>query len=180
MQKRKRCIICRKLFWPDTRVGERQRACGKPECQTARRARTQASWRRRNSDYFLARRLRERSAQADKAEAARARGPGKGEPVPRRPPPLRMPGVLRRIPWDVMQDEAGVPTTDFVAVVALLLIALAQDQKRAYPTDSKEDTPRLPDATEKDQITGHPIDSNGDSTRLPDHAVQDQKRAMPP
>jgi hypothetical protein len=91
-----------------------------------------------------------------------------------------MPGALRRIPWDVMQDEAGVPTTDFVAVVALLLIALAQDQKRAYPTDSKEDTPGLPDATEKDQITGHPIDSNGDSTRLPDHAVQDQKGAMPP
>lgn len=88
--------------------------------------------------------------------------------------------MLRRIPWDVMQDEAGVPTTDFVAVVALLLIALAQDQKRIYLTGSKEDPPRLPDAAVKDQRTGHSTDSNGDSTRLPDHAVQDQMRAMPP
>ena len=91
-----------------------------------------------------------------------------------------MPGALRRIPWDVMQDEAGVPTTDFVAVVALLLIALAQDQKRSYPTESKQDTSRLPDSAEKDQKTGHPTDSNEDSTRLPDRAVPDQMRAMPP
>ena len=91
-----------------------------------------------------------------------------------------MPGVLRRIPWDVMQDEAGVPTTDFVAVVALLLIALVQDQKRVYLTGSKEDPPRLPDAAVKDQKTVHPADSNGDPTRLLDHAVQDQMRFMPP
>ena len=91
-----------------------------------------------------------------------------------------MPGALRRIPWDVMQDEAGVPTTDFVAVVALLLLALVKDQKLAYPTDSKEDPPRLPGAAVKDQKTGHPADSNGDSPRLLDHAVQDQMQAMPP
>jgi hypothetical protein len=91
-----------------------------------------------------------------------------------------MPGVLRRIPWDVMQDETGVATTDFVAVVALLLIALAQDQKRSYLTANKEDPPRLPGAAVKDQKTSHPTDSNGDSTRLPDHTAQDQMRAMPP
>ena len=79
-----------------------------------------------------------------------------------------------------MQDEAGVPTTDFVAVVALLLVALVQDQRRSYPTDSKEDLPRLPGAAAKDQKTSHPADSNGDSPRLLDHAVQDQMQAMPP
>ena len=88
--------------------------------------------------------------------------------------------MLRRIPWDVMQDETGVPTTDFVAVVAQLLIALAQDQKRAYPIDSKEDLQGLPTAVVKDQKTVHPTDSKVDLTRLPDHVVQDQMRAMPP
>jgi len=180
MQKRKRCIICRKLFWPDTRVGERQRACSRPECQKARRARTQTSWRRRNPDYLLAWRLRERSAQADRADAARARGLGKGEPLLRRPPPLRMPGALRRIPWDVMQDEAGVPTTDFVAVVALLLVALVKDQRRSYSTENREDPSRLPGAAGKDQKTDHPTDSNGDLPHLLDHAAQDQMRAMRP
>lgn len=179
MQRRKRCIICWKLFWPDTRVGGRQRACSKAECQGARRARTQASWRRRNPDYILAWRLRKRSAQAERADAAKAKGLVQAEP-PRRPPPLRTPGALRRIPWDVMQDEAGVPATDFVAVVALLLVALVQDQKRSYQTDSKEDPRRLPDAAGKDQKTDHPTDSNRDPPRLLDEAVQDQMQAMPP
>ena len=30
------CSICRRWFRPDVRVGSRQRACGRPECQTAR------------------------------------------------------------------------------------------------------------------------------------------------
>jgi hypothetical protein len=91
-----------------------------------------------------------------------------------------MPGMLRRIPWDVMQDEAGVPTTDFVALVALLLVALVQDQKRAYLTDNKEDASRLPDPPAQDQKRSHPTDSTGDSPRLLDHSRQDQMRGMPP
>src|ERR1019366_1253336 len=42
------CAICRRWFRPDARIGSRQHACGKPECQTSRRQKTQASWRRRN------------------------------------------------------------------------------------------------------------------------------------
>ena len=41
--RKKPCRICRRWFQPDARVGERQRACGKPECQTARRQKTQAA-----------------------------------------------------------------------------------------------------------------------------------------
>lgn len=37
------CTICRRWFRPDARVGVRQRACTNPECQTARRRKTQAS-----------------------------------------------------------------------------------------------------------------------------------------
>ncbi|MGA2328940.1 MAG: hypothetical protein ABSH05_21935 [Bryobacteraceae bacterium] len=48
------CTICRRWFRPDKRVGERQRACGRPECQAARRQQTQASCRDRNPDYATA------------------------------------------------------------------------------------------------------------------------------
>ena len=180
MQRRKRCIICRRLFWPDGRVGDRQRACGRSECQRARRARTQASWRRRNPDYLPAWRLRQRSAQAARADEARAKSLGDGEPLLRRPPPLRTPGALRRIPWDVLQDEVGVPTTDFVAVVALLLVALVKDQKQSYLTENKEDSRRLLDRAGKDQKTGHLTDSKEDLPRLLDSAAKDQMRPMPP
>ena|SRR5260370_18966359 len=48
------CRICRRWFRPDSRVGVRQRACHAPECQTARRQKTQASWRSRNAGYAIA------------------------------------------------------------------------------------------------------------------------------
>ena len=49
--RKKPCRVCRRWFQPDPRVGDRQRVCGKPECQTARRQKTQADWRKRNPDY---------------------------------------------------------------------------------------------------------------------------------
>src|ERR1039458_9515569 len=55
------CAICRQWFRPDARVGSRQHACGKPECQTSRRQKTQASWRRRNPGYAIAYRIDQRA-----------------------------------------------------------------------------------------------------------------------
>ena len=44
LKARKRpCTSCRQWFRHDPGVGERQRACDRPECQTARRRKTQAS-----------------------------------------------------------------------------------------------------------------------------------------
>lgn len=50
--KRKRCRYCKRLFIPDPRVGERQKTCGDPLCQKAHKAKNNARWRRKNSDYF--------------------------------------------------------------------------------------------------------------------------------
>ena len=86
------CCICRRWFVPDRRVGRRQRACPAPTCQVARRARTQASWRRRNPDYFIAHRVQRRRLNADEAQAAVL--------------PLVLPPPLSQLPWDVAQ-KAG-------------------------------------------------------------------------
>lgn len=56
------CTICRRWFRPDPRVGDRQRACHKPECQAARRQKTQAQWRLRNPGYAVAYRIQQRGA----------------------------------------------------------------------------------------------------------------------
>jgi hypothetical protein len=69
--RKKPCRICRRWFQPDARVGERQRACGKPECQTARRQKTQADWRKRNPDYTISWRLDQRAARTPPPEALR-------------------------------------------------------------------------------------------------------------
>src|SRR5213593_2705980 len=106
------CCICRRWFRPDPRVGSRQRACGKPECQETRRVQTQRNWRESRPDYFTARRIRERGEQA------------------RSPEPLRLPPPLNRLPWDIAQDQFGVEGTDFIGILSTVLLRAAQDQIR--------------------------------------------------
>jgi hypothetical protein len=133
-RRRRRCTVCGELFGADPRVGPRQRACSRLECQQERRKQTQSKWRKRNPEYFLDRRLRARSLAARAAEGRQA-GPGDGLEG-RRPAPLRVPLQLRPIPWDLAQDEIGVQVTDFITVVACLLLRMAKDQRRGQVVDS--------------------------------------------
>jgi hypothetical protein len=118
------CCMCRRWFRPDPRVGLRQRACGRPDCQAARRVQTQKSWRDRNADYFIARRIQERGNRDRPSE------------------PLRLPPPLNQLPWDIAQDEFGIKGTDFIGIFGTVLLQSAQDQFKAYQIESTglEDT----------------------------------------
>ena len=111
------CSICRRWFRPDPRVGVRQRACNKPDCQAARRKKTQARWRRKNPDYAAGYRLQRRNAQE------------------RAPEPLRVTAPLNRLPWDLAKDEIGGKATDFLGVMGTLLVRSAKDQIRLHLID---------------------------------------------
>jgi len=128
------CTICRRWFRPDPRVGSRQRACGNPECQAARREQTQRNWRESRPDYFTARRIRERGEQD------------------RPPEPLRLPPPLSRLPWDIAQDQFGVQGTDFIGILSTVLLRATQDQFMAYSTDNKGLADTLTLKVRKDQI----------------------------
>ena len=116
--RKKPCCICRRWFRPDARIGARQRACEKPECQAARRQKSQARWRANNPDYFIARRIQARGS------------------LERRPEPLRMPPPLSGLPWDLAQDEFKVQGADFIGIMAKVLLRAAQDQIKAHVVDS--------------------------------------------
>ena len=112
------CSICRRWFRPDARVGARQHACGQPGCQTARRQKTQASWRRRNPSYAIAYRIDQRAARK----------------VPE-PEPLRVPAPLNQLPWDLAKDQFGPQGTDFIGIMASLIVRTMKDQIHPYLTD---------------------------------------------
>ncbi len=131
---KKPCCICRRWFRPDPRIGLRQRACRKPDCQIARRRKKQKKWRERHPDYFIARRILDR---------------GKAD---RPPEPLRLPPPLSRLPWDIAQDEFGVKATDFIGVLGTLLLRGAQSQFEAYLTDSARLSGTLPLAPAQSQM----------------------------
>jgi len=135
MRRQRRCTVCGELFRADPRVGGRQRTCRRSECQQERRRGTQRRWRERHPDYFVYRRLRLRAADAREAEASTSPS-GRVAGSVRRPAPLAVPAELRRIPWDLAQDEIGVQATDFLVVVACLLIRIAKDQRPRQAVDS--------------------------------------------
>jgi len=132
------CTICRRWFRPDARVGPRQRACRRPECQTARRRKTQADWRARNRDYAAGYRIEQRGAREQPPE------------------PLRLPPPLLQLPWELAKDEFGVKGADFIGVMGALILRTAKDQFRAYVLDPKGVPGRLPPAPVKDQIPSVP------------------------
>src|SRR5438128_9168259 len=120
------CCICRRWFRPDPRIGSRQRACRRPECQDARRKRKQKAWRERNPDYFIARRIQDRSRQE------------------RTPEPLRLPVPLSRLPWDIAQSQFGIEGADVIGIFGAVLLRATQSQFRAYVTDNSRLADTLP------------------------------------
>src|ERR1700686_3305141 len=125
------CSICRRWFRPDPRVGDRQHVCGKPECQTGRRQKTQASWRRRNPGYGIAWRIDLREAGTEEPE------------------PLRLPVPLNQLPWDVAKDPLGLQGAVFMAVMGALNLRSAKDQIRVYLLDPSRLPVALPLSSRK-------------------------------
>lgn len=130
--RKKPCTICRRWFLPNPKVGARQRACCEPECQTARRKKTQAQWRQRNPDYAAAYRLEQRAAQT--------------QPPPE---PLRLPLPLPQLPWDFAKDQFGAQGTDFLGVMSALILRAAKDQFLAYLVDPTRLPATLPLSPQK-------------------------------
>jgi len=101
----------------DPRVGKRQFACPKAACQKKREAVQQGAWRRRNPEYFAARRIAEK-ASAERPET----------------PTLRPP--LDRLPWDVAQMQFKAEGAEFLAEFGRVLVRDAQMQIRPEVGDT--------------------------------------------
>ena len=111
------CTICRRWFRPNPRAGARQRACGNPECQTARRRKTPANWRNRNPGYSIAWRIDQRATQTETPDS------------------LRVPAPLNQLPWNFAKDQFGPQGADFIGLMGALMVRTAKDQIRPYLID---------------------------------------------
>ena len=135
MSKKRPCSVCGGWFQPDARVKDRQRACSKAECQTKRRAATQASWRSHNREYASERRLHYRQVARDAG----------GDPG------RRLPAPLDRVPWEVAEDQFGAQGADFIAYLAQVQHRVAKDQWRSQVADSAGESEQVLPGFVKDQ-----------------------------
>ena len=163
--KKKPCTICRRWFQPEPQVTVRQRACSNPVCRAALRKKTQASWRKRNPDYAIFRRLEQRAKQQDP--------PAK---------PLRMPPPLDQLPWEVAKDEFSPYGIDFIGVALPLILRAAKDEIRSYLIDPKRLPSALPLPPEKTSSEGAHTEprATGVSPTRPPLGQSASPRSAPP
>jgi hypothetical protein len=122
VRKKRPCSVCRRWFLPDARVGGRQHACGREECQRERHRRADQRWRAANRDYDRDRRWREAIAEA-KAEANSA------------PPARNAPAPASGLPWDLVQDEMKVEGRVILAGVVRVVGVFVLDEMRRQAAD---------------------------------------------
>jgi hypothetical protein len=63
-----------------------------------------------------------------------------------------LPPPLNQLPWDIAQDQFGVQGTDFIGYFGRVLLRAAQDQFKAYPTESTRLADTLHPIQPQDQI----------------------------
>lgn len=124
---------------PDARVGARQHACDREECQRERHRRADRRWREANRDYDRDRRWREAIAAA-KAE------PGSAPPAANAPPPTS------GLPWDVVQDEMGIEDRVILAGVVRVMGLFVQDEMRRQGPEIVARSGRHPPRAVQDEI----------------------------
>jgi hypothetical protein len=153
------CSVCKRWFFPDLRVGGRQRTCGADACRAEQRRRTQAQWAGRNPDYWAARRLRAQAERLQDGGAAQdATTPAAvAPPEPRVHPP---PAAMARVPWDMVQDAFGPQGLVLIAFLVRLAHRAAQDAMRAQLVERTGEIDRLraqaaQDATDSGVGGGH-------------------------
>jgi hypothetical protein len=115
MSRKRPCAVCKHWFFPDPRVGDRQKACADKACRKEQRRRTQADWRACHPDYELGRQLDQREALDEEQ---------------RRDFAARFCAPLTRLPWDRAQDALGLQGADFIGVFGRVVLKHFQDVMR--------------------------------------------------
>lgn len=117
VSKKRPCCVCRRWFRPHPRVGDRQRTCGRDECQQKLHRRTCKEWHDRNQDYDRETRLRARLK----------RGKEKG--------PYSEPA--HGLNWEVARDEIGLEPLVVIDEFAKIAHNMARDEIPPQRFESK-------------------------------------------
>lgn len=108
------CLVCRQVFTPHPRAGDRQTTCSSSKCQRERHRRNCADWHRRNEGYDRARRAAGLLSAARKAAREARRGGN-------------APNPLSGIPWDVVRDSVGLQGQRVLLELSQFLVEWVRD-----------------------------------------------------
>lgn len=121
MHRKRPCRICRRWFIPHPRAGDRQRVCGRVECQRERHRRACQAWREREGDAERRHRLEQR-LRTDGGDA----GPQAG-----------------KVRWAVVRDAVGLEVAVILEELHRVLEDAVRDAVRRQVAGITEEAGRL-------------------------------------
>ena len=125
--RRRRCEFCVELYRPDPRVGARQRACGREQCQQQRKRAAQAAWLADHADYFAGREAAHRRYRREVKTGLRAPRQRASRRAAASAPDL-VPNFADQIEKDVISAQGTLPQ----CLRDTLPFRSEQDERSAY------------------------------------------------
>lgn len=139
MRRRRPCRICRRWFEPHRHAGDRQRVCGRADCQRERHRRSCERWRWQNPDYDREERLRQKLQRAEQEDDGQ-RGQLVADPLP------------VRIDLSAARDAVGLEVFVFVEETAKVLTDWARDAVVAQGLGMTKESAKVPPAGARDAM----------------------------
>jgi len=142
LTRKRPCRICRRWFLPNPRLKERQKTCGRANCQRQWHKKKCAEWNRKNTDYFKANYLQKKIDTATHCRGDReAALPGKSLD---KVPASRM---NTGMPLDYAKEVIGVQLVIIHEYLAQLLDRRWQKTIHAHCPFNVRPTCQLPQKT---------------------------------
>jgi len=155
LKSRKRpCRICRKWFYPDPRVGDRQKTCGDKDCQVKWHSKKCAEWNQKNQAYFREVYLSKKLSAVNVTTGTDDYHP----PLPNTPKRDFQPlSSVRssRLPSNLIQEVIGAQHFVIIEYMIQLLFKFFQEKTSRQLTEIKREFKQLP----------HEVISRGDSPK---------------
>ena len=131
-RKKRPCSICRKWFQPNVRQRDRQKTCGRPDCQNELHRRNCEKWNRRNKEYFANDYLAKKIEQLKEPESEEIKRI-QSEPSSNNAQistPHSLPLIL---PREIIVEEYGMRSLIIIHYLARQIIAQSRGKKTGIP-----------------------------------------------
>lgn len=134
IKSRKRpCRICRRWFYPDARVGDRQKTCGDKVCQDKWHAKKCHEWNTKNRSYFKEVYLSKKLSKLEESS----------EVVPS-PQSSLLSLRSRQLPQNLIQEVIGAQPTVIIEYIAQLLLKSFKEEMGRQLIEIKGEVRQLP------------------------------------
>lgn len=138
------CRICRKWYYPDPRVGERQKTCGDKDCQDKWHAKRCAEWNKKNPVYFREIYLSKKLAAVKESSSSGDHPPPLSNSTGSRDFSARSPAKSRQVPRELIQEVIGTQALVIIEYMEQLLIYRFQEVMRRQVTEIKREFKQVP------------------------------------